>query len=151
MDNYQQDDTCNNKSTVSLASSTYFFVATDDNTNLKKVKIILGQAIPSSGSGFLMCSTQIINLYYLAGGQEKIDPALIAGFGLGNFLLNAMFMSFAFGLNGALETFVSQAYGQNNLKLCSSYLHRSRVVVTITFILTFSILANSKSILILLR
>ena len=51
-----------------------------------------------------------MNLYYLANGKEK-DHALIAGFGLGNLLMNAIFVSSGFGLNGALETFVSQAYG----------------------------------------
>lgn len=112
--------------------------------------VILRQALPSSGSGFLTCSNQIISLYFLSKGKDA-DAALIAGFGLGNFLLNAMFMSLAFGLNGALETFVSQAYGRRNLRLCSSYLHRSRVVVTICFILTFAILSNAERILLALR
>ena len=47
-----------------------------------------------------------MNLYYLANGETK-DDAIIAGFGLGNLLMNAVFISFGFGLNGALETFVS--------------------------------------------
>ena len=51
------------------------------------------------------CATGIINLYYLAS-KEK-DKALIAGFGLGSLLLDIFFMSLGFGLNGALETFVS--------------------------------------------
>ena len=64
MDDYLTEENCNDNS----VSSAYFILRNDDDTDLKKVKIILGQAIPSSGSGFLTCSTQIINLYYLAGG-----------------------------------------------------------------------------------
>ena len=87
MDDYQYEETNRTNNSVSSAC---FIINHDDNTNYKKIKIILGQAIPSSGSGFLMCCSPIINLYYLAAGDDT-DPALIAGFGLGNFLINALY------------------------------------------------------------
>lgn len=79
---------------------------------------------------------------------EKVSPALIAGYGIGNFLFNALFTSVAFGLNGALETFVSQAFGSNKLELCSSYLHRSRLLVTVLFVITFVVLIRMEKFLV---
>jgi hypothetical protein len=32
---------------------------------------------------------------------------ILAGFGMGNFFMNALFLAAGYGLNGALETFVS--------------------------------------------
>lgn len=50
----KEDESINDLST----SSTNFFKMRNvrDETNLQKAVVILGQAIPSSGSGFLTCS-----------------------------------------------------------------------------------------------
>ena len=95
------------------------------------------------------CATAVINLYYLALGNKN-DQSVIAGYGLASLLMDVIFASFGIGLNGALETFVSQASGQKNYKLCSVYLHRSRIMVTLTFIVSYSILLRSESILLFL-
>lgn len=39
------------------------------------------------------------------------DKALIAGVGLANMITNILVISGAYGLNGALETLVTQGYG----------------------------------------
>lgn len=62
-------------------------------------------------------------------------------------LMDVFFVSIGFGLNGALETFVSQASGQKNYKLCSEYLHRSRIIVIAYFFIAMSILQHAESIL----
>jgi len=46
------------------------------------------------------------------------DPALVAGIGMANMIINMIVTAVAYGLNGALETLVSQAYGAKELKLC---------------------------------
>lgn len=59
---------------------------------------------------------------------------MIAGVGMGNVIMNMLGMAVAFGMNGALETFVSQSFGQGNLELCGVYLNRGRVVMTMFFL-----------------
>ena len=62
------------------------------------------------------------------------DSAKLAGVGLGNTTLNIMCLSICMGMNGALETLVSQAFGYGNITLCGVYLNRARVIGTLTFI-----------------
>jgi Na+-driven multidrug efflux pump len=52
------------------------------------------------------------------------------------------------GLNGALETLVSQAYGAKNYDQCGVYLNRGRIVLLITFTLVFIILSHTEVILV---
>jgi hypothetical protein len=47
---------------------------------------------------------QLINTYYIG---HTNDPALIAGVGMGNMLINVLAFAVIQGLNGALETYVS--------------------------------------------
>lgn len=55
---------------------------------------------------------EVVNLAFV--GQLN-DAAMLAGVGLGNTILNMCGMSIILGLNLALETFVSQSFGQGNL------------------------------------
>lgn len=87
----------------------------------------------------------MVNLVYVSRGSDR---TVIAGFGLGNFLINCVFNSLGFGLNMALETFVSQGFGVGNLKLCSVYLYKSRLIITVLFSLCCIIFFNVKDILI---
>lgn len=70
------------------------------------------------------------------------NKSMIAAIGLGNLMINALGLSFFIGLNTTLDTLVSQAYGNRNLKLCGNYLHRARlfsvafyIVITMLFAL----------------
>ena len=54
----------------------------------------------------------------------------MAGVGLGQSLLWSLTLYIIMGMNGALETLVSQAFGANQLKLCGVYLNRARVINT---------------------
>lgn len=74
---------------------------------------------------------EVVNLAFV--GQLN-DAAMLAGVGLGNTILNMCGMSIILGLNLALETFVSQSFGQGNLQLCGLYLNRGRFILTILFI-----------------
>ena len=56
--------------------------------------------------------------------------------------------SIVVGLNGALETLVSQAYGAKNYDQCGVYLNRGRIVLLITFSLVFIILSHTEVILV---
>ena len=70
---------------------------------------------------------------------------------MGNFLINSIFYSVAYGLNCALETFVSQAYGQKNFSLCGQYLHRSRIVLVLWFTICYVIFMHAEDTLIFLK
>ena len=57
-----------------------------------------------------VCATAVglINVYFMG---NQTDSALIAGVGMGSMLINVCFFAVGQGLNGAIETFVSQANG----------------------------------------
>ncbi len=48
-------------------------------------------------------------------------------------VMNMFGLATYLGLNSALETLVSQAYGANKIKLCGYYLQRGRILVFIFF------------------
>ena len=51
----------------------------------------------------------IINLIYIEVNDNK--PSTIAGFGIAAMSINVVFLTVVTGLNGALETLISQSYG----------------------------------------
>ena len=51
---------------------------------------------------------QLINTYFIG---HTNDPTLIAGVGMGNMMINVLAFAIMQGLNGALETLISQSYG----------------------------------------
>ena len=77
------------------------------------------------------------------------DPTKLAGIGLGNMLLNLFGNGILIGVNTALETLVSQAYGRQNLRECGLYLHRSMFIVCCLFIPIAIALGFSKEMLVL--
>ena len=89
-----------------------------------------------------------INMFF-AGRLN--DSAMLAGVGLGTSLLNVACFYPLVGMNGAIETLVSQAFGAEKLKLCGIYLNRGRLINTAIFIPIAMILCCSKQILTLLR
>ena len=64
------------------------------------VKLSVGPII----SMFFYMFVQLINTYYIGHLDE---PALIAGVGMGNMLINVLAFAIMQGLNGALETLIS--------------------------------------------
>jgi MATE family multidrug resistance protein len=76
------------------------------------------------------------------------DPAKLAGVGLGNLIINMFGVAIIVGMNGALETLVSQAYGSGNLYMAGVYLNRGRFIVAISFVPIFLILNSGETILV---
>ena len=75
------------------------------------------------------------------------DAAKLAGVGLGSSTNEILCMSLVVGLNGALETLVSQAYGYGNLHLCGVCLNRGRLIGTCLFIPIMVLLLFSETVL----
>lgn len=63
-----------------------------------------------------------------------MDSAKLSAIGLGNMIMNMVPYAIMMGVNTALETLVSQAFGRNNLQDCGTYLHRACFVISILFI-----------------
>jgi MATE family multidrug resistance protein len=80
-----------------------------------------------------ICATAIglINVYFM--GNQK-NPDLIAGVGMGSMLINVLFFAIGQGLNGTIETFVSQANGAGLHYMCGVYLNRARVLVSLVLL-----------------
>ena len=75
-------------------------------------------------------SFQIVNLasvYYIGHAEDTI---VMAGLGMGNVLISAICMAFCFGLNGTLESKVSQSYGAKDYEMCGIWLNRGRAIAT---------------------
>ena len=49
-------------------------------------------------------------------------------------MMNILPYALMIGVNTALETFVSQAYGRENLQDCGLYLHRAMFVICCLFV-----------------
>ena len=67
------------------------------------------------------------------------DSVLLAGVGMGNMLINIMGLSSLYGMNGALETLVSQSYGAKEYEMCSVYTNRGKFIC-VCFMVPISVL-----------
>jgi MATE family multidrug resistance protein len=79
------------------------------------------------------------------------DPAKLAGVGMGNMIMNMVGMATVYGMNGAMETLVAQAYGNGNLYMCGVYLNRARLILTIAYIPVVIVLVQAENLLLLIN
>ena len=63
-------------------------------------------------------------------------------------VLNTICLSIAMGLNGALDTLVSQAFGNGQYRMCGVYMNRARVVNAAFFVPMCVVLLLTEEILI---
>lgn len=104
-------------------------------TNQKQADKVIGQffhlAIPATINVLVQMLIVTSNLIFIG---HLGDASKVASCGLGNMIIfifgNAAFQ----GMNSGLETFTSQAFGANNLKLCGMYYQRGRIVVLLYWI-----------------
>ena len=79
----------------------------------------------------MMVIQEQINVIFIG---NLSDPAKLAGIGLGNMVLNLVPYALLIGVNTALETLVSQAYGRQDLLECGLYLHRAVLTICCIFV-----------------
>ena len=60
---------------------------------------------------------------------------MVAGLELGSTCLECPTLYVIWGMNGALATLVSSAYGAGELQLCGQYLNRARLISTVVFVI----------------
>ena len=75
----------------------------------------------------------MVNLVF-AGNFEEKSAEKLAAIGLGNMLLGMLCRHFMLGINCAIETLSSQAFGQRQLQLCGVYLNRGRFIMTAIYL-----------------
>ena len=76
------------------------------------------------------------------------DPGAMAAYGLGKMVTNVVCQAIAIGMNGAIDTLVSQAFGSKHYYLCGMFLNKGRIIQAALFIPEVIIILNSKNILI---
>ena len=114
--------------------------------SVKSVRKILGIAIPALAATLLTFMAELINIIFIGHvGTEY----MIAGVGLGNMCVNILWLAIYLGMNGALETLVSQASASHeNMAISGHYLNRGRIVIAISFIPSLIILCFAEKILV---
>ena len=87
----------------------------------------------------------LVNTYFIG---HLDNPALLAGVGMGNMLINVLCFAVVQGLNGALETFISHAFGASDYKTCGILLNRGKLVASFVMIPLIIIYIESENILV---
>ena len=72
---------------------------------------------------YLICNAIVFN------EEPKIQEALA----MGGLVLSILLLSLGVTFNGALDTLISQAYGQKDLRLCRVYLNRQLYLTTFVY------------------
>ena len=89
------------------------------------IKDIIKVAIPATLGSFVMYIIPAINIAFIG---HLDDPVKLAGTGIGALIFSMVSLGPFFGMNGALETLVSQTAGGRNIHLCGVYLQRGRII-----------------------
>ena len=87
-------------------------------------------AIPSILAQVASLLMELVNVAFIG---HLGNTAKVAGLGLGNMYINVFCQSIIMGLNGAILTLASQAYGSGNLPKCGLFLNRGRFIVLCAF------------------
>lgn len=72
-------------------------------------------ALPPIMGNMIQLLVQMITVFFIG---RMNDPVLLASVGLGNMMINVLAFAITQGLNGALEYYVSNAFGQRKHKEC---------------------------------
>lgn len=79
------------------------------------------------------------------------NPVYVAAAGLGNMYANITCLLVIYGLNSAIATLCSQAYGSGNMRKCGIYLNKGRIAIIIFFVPIFGVMFLCEAFLLMLR
>lgn len=105
---------------------------------------VIAVAGPNMGTFFLQLINEQTNVIFLGRGGSD---AALAAVGLGNMMQNCLGLSIAWGLLGALDTFVSQANGAGQADLACTYLQRGRIIASLQLLWIIPVLFSSEALL----
>ena len=112
---------------------------------LKSINVdTMSQAMPAVLGFLITFSQETISLMFIGSLNSSVQ---LAAFGMGNIFINMFAYSVYFGMNGAIDTLVSQARGAGDMALCGQYLQRARIINAIIYIPLLFIFLSSGIIL----
>ena len=97
-----------------------------------------------------LVSSVLPEIYNMAMISNYGTVTEVAGLGLGVMFINMFVFGTYEGLNGAIDTLVSQYYGTGDYKGCNLVYNRARVINSLIFIPVAVILVMSEEILVFL-
>lgn len=110
--------------------------------------ILVGKiAIPPILGSMMQIIVQMTTMYFIGNMN---DPVILASVGLANMMINVLAFAITQGLNGALEYYVSNAYGAKKYQECGEWLNRGKFVATCALIPVLLIFAYADKLLLLL-
>lgn len=104
-------------------------------------------ATPPIIGSMIQIIVQFTTLYFIGNLN---DPIVLASVGLANMMINVLAFAITQGLNGALEYYVSNAYGARQYVECGEWLNRGKFIATISLIPVALLFAYADKILLLL-
>jgi len=115
---------------------------------MKMSKNLFKVAVPIIIGQIFSLFIEMLNLVF-AGHLG--DPIFVAAAGLGNMYANVTCLLVIYGLNSAIATLCSQAYGSGNMRKCGIYLNKGRIACLIFFVPIFILMFMCESFLLLLK
>ena len=100
-------------------------------TTSSVIKSFLTISVPITISSMIYFFEITITLYYISLSK---DIKQLSAVGLGNMILTTFGVCVFYGLNGSVETLVSQANGANNMYMCKVYLKTGKLVAYLAFL-----------------
>lgn len=95
----------------------------------------------------LVLSALIMQINLIFAGKLN-DESTLVGIGLANTLIEGFPLMITLGVSSAVESLVSQAYGNKQYKLCGAFLNKQIMLVTAAFLPIIVGFYNSKNILV---
>ena len=124
----------------------------EPNSPAANLLTVVKVAFPAMMTFIFQSLSELINTYFI--GRYLDNPRMLAGAGMGNIIISMMCLAVFQGMNGALETLISQAAGASSgsqtKKLSVVYLNRGRIIILLTFIPVIAALLNIDTVLVML-
>jgi len=118
----------------------------DDDNVASALGEIAALALPMLLAAILTMINEMSNTIILG---QKGSPAELASLGLVQSLYNCGIMTIGGGLNGVMDTLVSQAFGAGDQALCLAYMQRCRFLVCCLLVIAFPLFWFSEPLLLL--
>ncbi|CDW88276.1 na+-driven multidrug efflux pump [Stylonychia lemnae] len=97
-------------------------------SKVQVVKSMIQLGVPVIFQAFMSFLNQTVNIFY--SGYDP-DPSVVAGVGLGTTFINVVYLAVCLGLNGVLQSLISQSIGAGNYRQSGIYVNRGRLIITI--------------------
>jgi len=111
----------------------------------EKIKTIFTLALPNALALFLGQVPQMVNLAVIG---QQYDTTAVNAVGLCTIVIQMIPYTLMYGFNGALDTFLSQAFGAKEYQTAGHYINTAKTLMLCFFIPLVAVFMNTGSILI---